>query len=58
MIKTIVEGTKRYEREKYMKKQIKNQVLRAPYFCRIREITEKESILTSQPINVGIESER
>lgn len=53
-----MEGTKRYEREKYMKKQIKNQVLRAPYFCRIREIIEKESILISQPINVGIESER
>lgn len=53
-----MEGTKRYEREKYMKKQIKNQVLRAPYFCRIREIIEKESIIISQPINVGIEGKR
>ena len=50
LIETIMEGTKRYEREKYMKRQINNRVLRAPYFCRIREIIEKK-INTNIPTN-------
>ena len=51
----MLEGTKKYKRNYFMKKPKKNQVIRALYFSRIREIIEKESILISQPIDVSFD---